>query len=68
MTVLQSEQNSEALLFQEYWKQSMIKYTSDSSKVNEYLKQNPVDFTTGNEELKMFKFSEVNQVWSDHLI
>ena len=37
-------------------KQSMVEYTSDSSKLHEYLKQNLVDFPTGDEELKMFKF------------
>jgi len=51
------EQNSEyALKIQEFIKHSMVEYTADSSKLHEYLKQNLVDFPTGDEELKMFQF------------
>ena len=37
-------------------KHSMVEYTADSSKLHEYLKQNLVDFPTGDGELKMFQF------------
>ena len=42
------EQNSEySLKIQEFMKHSMVEYTADSSKLHEYLKQNLVDFPTG---------------------
>lgn len=46
----------EAQKLQDYWKQVMEEYTSDSSKLHKYLKQNLKDFPTGDEELKIYKF------------